>query len=138
MEELPEIPSERCIYRVPPSVRLLNEKVYTPQIVSIGPFHHNKKELKSMEEHKLRCMKVFLGRTTTSLDDFIMAIKGFEKRARNCYAETINLSVDEFVKILLIDSFFIFEVMIENSSENHRLIVKLFIFPCSLASSRLI
>ncbi|KAM7490100.1 hypothetical protein LguiA_033021 [Lonicera macranthoides] len=116
MEELPEIPPECCIYRVPPTVKWLNEKVYTPQVVSIGPYHHNKKELQGMEEHKLRCMKVFLRRTTTSLDDFIMAIKGFETRARNYYAEKINFSVDEFVKILAVDSFFILEDMIGSLS----------------------
>ncbi|KAM7492994.1 hypothetical protein LguiB_027603 [Lonicera macranthoides] len=116
MEELPEIPPECCIYRVPPAVKWLNEKVYTPQVVSIGPYHHNKKELQGTEEHKLRCMKVFLRRTTTSLEDFIMAIKGFEKRARNYYAEKINFSVDEFVKILTVDSFFILEDMIGSLS----------------------
>ncbi|KAM7490098.1 hypothetical protein LguiA_033019 [Lonicera macranthoides] len=67
-----------------------------------------------MEEHKLRCMKVFLSRTTTSLEDFIKATKGFEKRARNCYAEKIDLNVDEFVRILIVDSLFILEAMIGN------------------------
>ncbi|KAM7492999.1 hypothetical protein LguiB_027608 [Lonicera macranthoides] len=112
MDKLTDIPLECCIYRVPPTIRALNEKVYTLQVVSIGPFHHDKKELKGMEKHKLRCMKAFLGSTTTSLDDFITMIKGFEMRARNYYAEKINLSVNEFVKILMVDSFFILESML--------------------------
>ncbi|KAM7490106.1 hypothetical protein LguiA_033027 [Lonicera macranthoides] len=73
-----------------------------------------------MEEHKLRCMKAFLGRTTTSLDDFITMIKGFEMRARNYYAEKINLSVNEFVKILMVDSFFILESMLARLTDHPR------------------
>ncbi|KAM7493000.1 hypothetical protein LguiB_027609 [Lonicera macranthoides] len=69
-----------------------------------------------MEEHKLRCMKVFRRRTSKSLDDFVTVTRGFEKRARNCYAENICLSVDEFVRMLTMDSFFIIEAMISSGS----------------------
>ncbi|KAM7490097.1 hypothetical protein LguiA_033018 [Lonicera macranthoides] len=113
MEELLEIPPECCIYRVPLKRKVSNKKVYTPQVVSIGPFHCNKKELQGMEEHKLRYMKVFLTRTNINLDDFISVMTRMEKKARNSYFEKIDLSVDEFVKILIIDSFFIFENIIE-------------------------
>ncbi|KAM7492977.1 hypothetical protein LguiB_027586 [Lonicera macranthoides] len=111
MEELVEIPPECCIYRVPLKRMVLNKKVYTPQVVSIGPFYYNNKELQRMEEHKLRYMKVFLSRTDKKLDEFISVMMGMEKRARNCYSEKIDLSVDEFLKILIIDSFFIIETM---------------------------
>ncbi|KAM7493139.1 hypothetical protein LguiB_027748 [Lonicera macranthoides] len=112
MEELLEIPPECCIYRVPLKHMVSNKEVYTPHVVSIGPFYCNKKELQGMEEHKLRYMKVLLTRTNRSLDDFISVMMGMEKRARNSYSEKIDLSVDEFVKILIIDSFFILEAMI--------------------------
>ncbi|KAM7490092.1 hypothetical protein LguiA_033013 [Lonicera macranthoides] len=57
MEELLKIPPECCIYRVPPKDKALRAEIYTPRVVSIGPLHHNKKELQGMEEHKLRYMK---------------------------------------------------------------------------------
>jgi len=31
---------KQCIYRIPPRILENNPKVYTPQIVSIGPYHH--------------------------------------------------------------------------------------------------
>jgi hypothetical protein len=31
-----------CIYKVPERLRELNEKAYTPRVVSIGPIHHGK------------------------------------------------------------------------------------------------
>ncbi|KAM7490095.1 hypothetical protein LguiA_033016 [Lonicera macranthoides] len=118
MEELPKIPPKCCIYRVPPTNKALKAEVYTPRVVSIGPLHHNKKELQGMEEHKLRYMKVFLSRTNKNLDEFITVMIRMEKRARNYYAEKIDLCVDEFVKILIKDSFFILEAMIWGSSTN--------------------
>jgi len=31
---------KQCVYRVSPTTRESNPKAYTPQIVSIGPYHH--------------------------------------------------------------------------------------------------
>ena len=31
-----------CIYKVPEQLREVNEKAYTPRLVSIGPIHHGK------------------------------------------------------------------------------------------------
>uniref|UniRef100_A0A6N2K836 Uncharacterized protein n=1 Tax=Salix viminalis TaxID=40686 RepID=A0A6N2K836_SALVM len=37
------------------AIRLLesNEKIFTPQLASLGPLHHGKEELKAMEEHNI-------------------------------------------------------------------------------------
>lgn len=62
MDNLPTISSEICIYRVPEKFRRANEEAYTPQIISIGPFHWDNKKLQSAEEIKLRYLKGFLSR----------------------------------------------------------------------------
>ncbi|KAM7493003.1 hypothetical protein LguiB_027612 [Lonicera macranthoides] len=112
MDDLQAISPECCIYRVPPTDRVLKAEVYAPRAVSIGPFHHNKKELQGMKEHKLRYMKVFLIRANKDLDDLIFEMMKWENKARNSYFEKIDLSVEEFMKILIKDSFFILETMI--------------------------
>jgi hypothetical protein len=38
------VPECCCIYKVPDPLRKLNEEVYNPQVISIGPFHHGKKK----------------------------------------------------------------------------------------------
>ncbi|RWR97810.1 UPF0481-like protein [Cinnamomum micranthum f. kanehirae] len=40
------------IFKVPPYVRSLNIDAYKPRVVSFGPFHHGKEQLKPMEAHK--------------------------------------------------------------------------------------
>ncbi|KAL5786907.1 hypothetical protein ACOSP7_003856 [Xanthoceras sorbifolium] len=101
-----------CIYRVPPKIRMLNESLYTPKMVSIGPFHHGSKELKAMEEHKLRYLQHFLQRTYVSIEDFLMFIKDKETNLRNCYAETIEFGSEEFVEMILLDGVFLIEILL--------------------------
>jgi len=48
LEILHPLLDDFCIYRVPMRFRVLNEKAYTPQVVSIGPLHHGREELKAM------------------------------------------------------------------------------------------
>ena len=48
----PVFTTECCIYRVPRVIRQLNEDAYTPQLVSIGPFHHGNEKVLKMGGHK--------------------------------------------------------------------------------------
>ena len=73
---------------------MLNEKAYTPQVVSIGPLHHGREELKAMEEYKRRYLKDFLAWSELSLEDLIGVTEMEETRPRNCYAEAIELNSD--------------------------------------------
>ncbi|CAL5395112.1 unnamed protein product [Camellia sinensis] len=69
-----------------------NEKAYEPAVVAIGPYHPSKANLQEMELHKLRYLQRLLNRQKEkSVDRYVMAIRELEKRACNCYAETIRL-----------------------------------------------
>ena len=114
LESLPPISSVCCIYRVSERLRLVNEKVYTPQVVSIGPLHHGKEGLKAMEEHKKRYLQSFLHRTNMSLEHFIIIIRENEARLRSSYAEPIGFCSDEFVKMVLVDTAFVVEVLLRS------------------------
>ncbi|XP_059642061.1 UPF0481 protein At3g47200-like isoform X2 [Cornus florida] len=109
IDKVSPISPDCSIYRVPKRVRDTNEKAYTPQVVSIGPFHHGKEDLQAMEENKLRYLQPFLDHAGLSLESCIGAIKAWEEEARNYYAESIKLSSDEFVTMVLLDSSFIIE-----------------------------
>ncbi|RDX86925.1 UPF0481 protein, partial [Mucuna pruriens] len=105
------VSNECCIYRVPFHTRILNEDAYTPSVVSIGPFHHNRHpRLATMERHKLIYCKAFLQRTQTSLTTWIRYIQGVEPEFRRCYSDTLEFTKEELVKIIFVDSGFIFEL----------------------------
>ncbi|KAM3762784.1 hypothetical protein ACB098_01G371800 [Castanea mollissima] len=105
---------ESCIYRVPDYLRKLKEEHYTPQVISIGPFHHDANDkLRTMEQRKLRYLKYFIERVENfdiSLEDLVRIIKENEESIRCCYAETIHLDSDHFVKIITMDAIFILEL----------------------------
>uniref|UniRef100_A0A6N2M5N6 Uncharacterized protein n=1 Tax=Salix viminalis TaxID=40686 RepID=A0A6N2M5N6_SALVM len=68
------------IYRVPKSLRGSKEYAYTPQIVSNGPIHHGKEELKEMEQ--------FLKLGKVSVEKCIAAER--ETKLRNYYADNFE------------------------------------------------
>ncbi|KAJ6945158.1 hypothetical protein NC651_000253 [Populus alba x Populus x berolinensis] len=111
--------SGKCsIYRVPKRLLKLNRRAYTPQVVSIGPLHHGKKELQEMEEHKKMYLQDFLEFSEVSLEDLIAFIAEKETRLRNCYAATFEkLSSEKFVKMMLLDCSFVIMVLLRTCFE---------------------
>ena len=116
----PPVSVECCIYKVPDYLRKSKGEHYTPQIISIGPFHQNNPKLETMEHHKnpmfqtmeqrkLRYLKYFMQRAYC-LEGLVSTIKDCEESVRHFYAETIHLGSDEFVKIILVDAIFILEL----------------------------
>ncbi|KAL7219960.1 hypothetical protein ACSBR2_012926 [Camellia fascicularis] len=121
LAELPPIPSERCIFRVHDRLRNENEKAYEPNVVAIGPYHHGKDNLQPMEEHKLRYLQQLLQRRNeTSAERYIVAMRESEQRARKFYAEPISLDSNAFVKMMLLDSCFIVELLRKSKMRNLR------------------
>ncbi|KAK2996097.1 hypothetical protein RJ640_001767 [Escallonia rubra] len=118
LHALHPIPNDCSIYRTPTALRKVNEKMYTPELVSLGPLHHGKKELQKMEKHKLRYLQTFVNRTGLSLETCISVIKKHKDIARSCYAEELELTDDEFVKMLLLDSCFVIEVIWRDTTHN--------------------
>ncbi|XP_016647624.1 PREDICTED: UPF0481 protein At3g47200-like [Prunus mume] len=122
LDGLSPLSSLCCIYRVPERLRRVSEKAYTPQVVSIGPLHHGEEGLKAMEDHKKRYLQDYIRRTKKQ-------VKDQEAKLRSCYAETIQVSSDEFVRIILVDAAFIIEVLLryrvdELQDENDRIFNK--------------
>jgi hypothetical protein len=109
--------SSPCIYKVPDPLRKLNEQAYTPQIISIGPFHHGNKKLLTMEKYKESYLKGFVDRAASAgigIEILIRAIEDSEQRIRQSYAETIPLCRYNFVKMILMDASFIVELFYRN------------------------
>lgn len=114
LQTVPSLPKESCIYKVPYMIRRVNEEAYTPMILSVGPFHHGEKMLREMEVHKQRYLKDFLERRPDlRLGDYVRTLRELEARARNFYAETVNYTSDEFIKMMLLDGCFIIELSLK-------------------------
>ncbi|XP_057995717.1 putative UPF0481 protein At3g02645 isoform X2 [Hevea brasiliensis] len=114
LEFVHPLSDQRCIYRVPKRLHQLNEKAYTPQLVSIGPLHHGKQELQAMEDYKSRYLQQFLQLVNLSVGTCIKLIMESEVKLRNYYAETILLSSEDFVNMILLDASFLIMLVLKH------------------------
>ncbi|KAL3833307.1 hypothetical protein ACJIZ3_008046 [Penstemon smallii] len=99
------------IYRIPQCLRDAgDDKAYIPQIVSLGPYHHNKRRLRNMDRHKWRALHYILKRTNQEIQLYLDAVKELEEKTRACYEGSFSLSSNEFVEMIVLDSCFILEL----------------------------
>ncbi|KAF8023312.1 hypothetical protein BT93_F0727 [Corymbia citriodora subsp. variegata] len=120
MDSLPPVSTECCIYRVPEKLRRANAEAYTPQVISIGPFHHDKKELQLTEEIKLRYLTGFLRRSKADLIACTRMVKELEHQIRQCYQERLPQGSDELIEMILVDAVFVVELFIRNHYPKQR------------------
>ncbi|KAJ6378524.1 hypothetical protein OIU78_028710 [Salix suchowensis] len=102
--------SKLSIYRVPHYLREVDDKAYVPQIISLGPYHHGKKRLRQMDQHKWRCLHHVLKRTNQDIKLYLDTVREIEEKARSCYEGPINLSSNEFVEMMVLDGCFMLEL----------------------------
>ncbi|XP_077219120.1 UPF0481 protein At3g47200-like [Tasmannia lanceolata] len=75
----PASTDQHSIYIVPKHIYETDEKAYEPKIISIGPYHHVKQCLQTMEEHKWRYLNAILSRNMDlSLENYLAEIKKME------------------------------------------------------------
>lgn len=110
IEEREAMTCERpCIFRVPEELRNVNDKAYTPTLVSIGPYHHGQPKLLAMEKHKKHYLNFVLQLTDRTEEYYLDCMNKLEERARKYYADHFDddLDSDKFVKMMLYDACFI-------------------------------
>ncbi|XP_026437178.1 UPF0481 protein At3g47200-like [Papaver somniferum] len=106
-----------CIRRVHEKLHKTTEpSSYAPLMISIGPFHRGKENLKAMEESKLHYMSTVLNQTrevhnVESIQkvfrNCVESIGKMEEKIRQCYSETIKLESKEFIEMMVVDGLFI-------------------------------
>ncbi|KAF9666253.1 hypothetical protein SADUNF_Sadunf16G0210400 [Salix dunnii] len=112
-----------CIFRVPHILRRHRESAYMPNAFSIGPWHSDHPPTKSTEKIKLKYLKNLLSRESKSgvtLKELVKSTREIEKEARSCYAEPIDVAVEDFVRILVIDGCFLIELFRKYNDDSLR------------------
>ncbi|XP_050231218.1 UPF0481 protein At3g47200-like [Mercurialis annua] len=102
------------IYKVPASIADVNTKLYTPQMVSFGPYHHGRPHLIPMEEHKRRALLQFLKRAKKPLKVFVEAVAEELQCLKDCYyeiSERWKQDDDGFVQLMILDGCFMLEIL---------------------------
>lgn len=120
---VPKESDAKCIYRVPIHMRDVEPNAYSPNMISIGPYHHGEERLQEMDNLKWKLFhRPFDSARANSvkLDPVISAMEDLEEEARSCYWGKIQHSSDSFVKMMAIDGCFIVELFRELKQHNFR------------------
>ncbi|KAG2297377.1 hypothetical protein Bca4012_001124 [Brassica carinata] len=103
-----------CIFRLPHTLRRVNDTAYAPKIVSIGPYHRSDdkehEHLKMIEEHKKLYLEFFVSKTMkkgVNLSHLVEAVSELEPVIRDSYSENLDLSKEKLTKVMILDGCFI-------------------------------
>ncbi|KAF3341604.1 hypothetical protein FCM35_KLT00242 [Carex littledalei] len=117
--------SRNSIFHAPAHNKYGRGSDFEPKLVSIGPYYHGRENLQTMEELKPQCMSNLLKKRPTGasniclvsddMDKICTQFMRFEKYARVFYKEEFNLSDVDFVRMLVLDSFFIIRIILSLS-----------------------
>ncbi|XP_010273223.1 PREDICTED: UPF0481 protein At3g47200-like [Nelumbo nucifera] len=94
-------PQKHQIQKVPSMMRKGHEKIYDPQVVSIGPCHHGEENLKEIENHKPKIANKLASLANLEVQDlYHKAIENNEstiEEARKSYTDEIINKFNEMV-----------------------------------------
>nr|CAB3489947.1 unnamed protein product [Digitaria exilis] len=111
--------NKSSIYRVPERVkRQTRAEDFEPQLVSLGPFHHGKRRVLPMEEHKRRAVLHLARRARAPLRAFAAAVEAAADELVDAYDGLLDDdgwrgvgNGDSFVEVMLTDGCFLLEMM---------------------------
>ncbi|XP_059624739.1 UPF0481 protein At3g47200-like [Cornus florida] len=125
MEEKSLPPQRDKIQKVVPQLRkgTQNNESFDPAIVSIGPYHHGRPELKEMEIFKARMARSFVADSERDIQEFRNKILEVVSDARSCYLDGSTDAYDDeaFVRMMFVDGCFLLyfiEKYLQNESED--------------------
>ncbi|CAA3013424.1 putative UPF0481 protein At3g02645 [Olea europaea var. sylvestris] len=119
IEEGDEEPTKKQrIAKVPSMLQEVesNKKCYDPLVVSIGPYHHGKKELEAVEQLKFKFANQFrlaCGDRVSSMNQLYEEVAKVVHCARECYEEDSTTKYDDesFTKMMFLDACFVLQFM---------------------------
>ena len=102
------------IYQVPAFARDLNPKVFIPEMVSFGPYHHGRRHLEPLEVHKERALVHFVKKSEKPFEEIVSAVDGVLHALLGSYYRLDNKWRSDtagFLKLMITDGCFMLEVL---------------------------
>ncbi|XXG83636.1 hypothetical protein AAC387_Pa10g1345 [Persea americana] len=102
----------RSIIKLPPYITRSNPDAYTPEVVSIGPYHHGKEHLKPMEACKRNCVASFMKRSKCNPKRCYDRFREVTPQLMEYYEfleEKWRQEEDRFLELMVVDGCFLLE-----------------------------
>ncbi|KAK6945184.1 Protein of unknown function DUF247, plant [Dillenia turbinata] len=112
-EVTPKTSKRPKIQRVPGMLREIesNKRCYDPMVVSIGPYHHGKPNLASLEKLKAYMVREFVKASGIPIGVFYHKVTEVAAEARKCYEEgsTDVFEDEKFAQMMFLDGCFVLQ-----------------------------
>jgi hypothetical protein len=106
------------IFSVPKTLISLKPEAYTPQLIALGPYHHQRPELFEMEHYKLTSAKrVQKNLQQIKFCHLVNHIAQIDSIVRACYHRFLEFDQETLAWILAIDASFLLEYLQTYSAE---------------------
>ncbi|XP_057971270.1 uncharacterized protein LOC131160005 [Malania oleifera] len=110
-------PKKPQIQKVPPSMRRRkdNDIYFDPAVVSLGPYHHGKPQLRAAEELKPRVAFEFVANSRHRPDEYYSRVSEVLEEAKSCYLDKLikDWDDDAFLKMMFLDGCFVLHFLID-------------------------
>ncbi|XP_061946930.1 putative UPF0481 protein At3g02645 [Populus nigra] len=101
-----------CIFNVPKALMSSDPDSYTPQQLSLGPYHYSRLELHEMDRYKLsaakRSQKLL---QSLKFRDLVEQLMKLESKIRACYHKYLNFNSETLAWMMAIDASFLLEFL---------------------------
>ncbi|KAJ7966218.1 Plant protein of unknown function (DUF247) [Quillaja saponaria] len=108
-----ELVSTVSIFNVPKTLISSKQEAYTPQVISLGPYHHRRLELFEMERYKLTSAKQVQKnmKPGTKFRDLVDQIVCHDVQTRACYHRYLDFDHETLAWMFAMDASFLLEYL---------------------------
>ncbi|KAJ7966220.1 Plant protein of unknown function (DUF247) [Quillaja saponaria] len=112
-EDDDELVSTVSIFNVPKTLISSKQEAYTPQVISLGPYHHRRLELFEMERYKLTSAKQVQKnmKPGTKFRDLVDQIVCHDVQTRACYHRYLDFDHETLAWMFAMDASFLLEYL---------------------------
>ncbi|KAG6789063.1 hypothetical protein POTOM_005147 [Populus tomentosa] len=102
-----------CIFTVPKTLMSSNPDTYTPQQLSLGPYHYLRPDLHEMECYKLSAAKKLQNQLHSShrFENLVEQLIKLEPKIRACYHKYLSFNAETLAWMMALDVSFLLEFL---------------------------
>ncbi|XP_038875622.1 UPF0481 protein At3g47200-like [Benincasa hispida] len=104
--------TQPSIYKIPEFMRKIQAKAFEPQLVSLGPYHHGKEHLVSMEEEKQKAFRRFVNDYGLNLESIVESMSNNLENLWGAYDkldEKWKQDGAKFLEVMIVDGCFMLD-----------------------------
>ncbi|GLJ35844.1 hypothetical protein SUGI_0719560 [Cryptomeria japonica] len=99
------------VFSVPNELLAVKPEAYTPQCVSIGPYHHWRSQLFEMERYKVAAARSFEKTITGKFEAVVEEVKKYDWQIRNCYQKFLDYKEEPLAWLMALDASFLLDCL---------------------------